>query len=108
MVHQPLLNRLAFSYLGDKFHDLVEVFCDNVDSSVTLPDVGTWVAVRVTAVFHPGHFWVQFPYGTKPIEERILAGKSYPTIFFHLFSYPLPNVFAFFLLLFSENGSWEW
>ena len=45
-----------------------------MDSSVTLPDIGTWVAVRVTAVFNPGHFWVQFPYGPEPIENRIIAG----------------------------------
>lgn len=45
-----------------------------MDSSVTLPDIGTWVAVRVTAIFNPGHFWVQFPYGPEPIENRIIAG----------------------------------
>jgi len=60
---------------GEEFHELVEVFCDNMDSSVTLPDIGTWVAVRVTAVFNPGHFWVQFPYGPEPIENRIIAAK---------------------------------
>ncbi|XP_074608990.1 uncharacterized protein LOC141863372 isoform X2 [Acropora palmata] len=58
---------------GEEVHELVEVFCDNLDSSVTMPDIGTWVAVRVTAVFNPGHFWVQFPYGTEPIEKRIMA-----------------------------------
>ncbi|CAH3194869.1 unnamed protein product [Porites evermanni] len=60
---------------GEDLHEMVEVFCDNMDSSVTLPDIGTWVAVRVTAVFNPGHFWVQFPYGTEPIEKSIMAGK---------------------------------
>lgn len=60
--------------VGEEVHELVEVFCDNIDSSVTMPDIGTWVAVRVTAVFNPGHFWVQFPYGTEPIEKRIMAG----------------------------------
>ena len=59
---------------GEELHDYVEAFCDNMDSSVTLPDIGTWVAVRVTAIFNPGHFWVQFPYGTEPIEKRIMAG----------------------------------
>ena len=62
------------SLSGEEMHEMVEVFCDNMDSSVTLPDIGTWVAVRVTAVFNPGHFWVQFPYGTEPIEKRIMAG----------------------------------
>lgn len=60
---------------GEEVHELVEVFCDNMDSSVPLPDIGTWVAVRVTAVFNPGHFWVQFPYGTEPIEKRIMAAR---------------------------------
>ncbi|XP_068758689.1 uncharacterized protein [Montipora capricornis] len=60
---------------GEEVHELVEVFCDNMDSSVPLPDIGTWVAVRVTAVFNPGHFWVQFPYGTEPIEKRIVAAR---------------------------------
>lgn len=60
---------------GEELHERVEVFCDNMDSSVTLPDIGTWVAVRVTAVFNPGHFWVQFPYGTEPIEKRIMAAR---------------------------------
>lgn len=63
---------------GEELHERVEVFCDNMDSSVTLPDIGTWVAVRVTAVFNPGHFWVQFPYGTEPIEKRIMAGMLLP------------------------------
>ena len=57
---------------------MVEVFCDNIASSVSLPDIGTWVAVRVTAVFNPGHFWVQFPYGTEPIEKRIMTGMLSP------------------------------
>lgn len=65
---------VGFSSVGEEVHELVEVFCDNLDSSVTMPDIGTWVAVRVTAVFNPGHFWVQFPYGTEPIEKRIMAG----------------------------------
>ena len=65
---------VGFSSVGEEIHELVEVFCDNLDSSVTMPDIGTWVAVRVTAVFNPGHFWVQFPYGTEPIEKRIMAG----------------------------------
>ena len=59
---------------GEELHDYVEAFCDNMDSSVMLPDIGTWVAVRVKAIFNPGHFWVQFPYGTEPIEKRIMAG----------------------------------
>lgn len=63
-----------FPFVGEELHDFVEVFCDNMDSSVTLPDIGTWVAVRVTAIFNPGHFWVQFPYGPEPIENRIIAG----------------------------------
>lgn len=67
---------MSFAFLtGEDLHEMVEVFCDNMDSSVTLPDIGTWVAVRVTAVFNPGHFWVQFPYGTEPIEKSIMAGK---------------------------------
>lgn len=66
---------------GEDLHEMVEVFCDNMDSSVTLPDIGTWVAVRVTAVFNPGHFWVQFPYGTEPIEKSIMAGKPQTTSF---------------------------
>ena len=56
--------------------DTIEVFCDNVDCVVTLPSIGTWVAVRVTAVFDPGHFWVQFPYGSEPIEKRIIEGET--------------------------------
>lgn len=60
---------------GEELHDYVEAFCDNRDSSVTLPDIGTWVAVRVTAIFNPGHFWVQFPYGTEPIEKHIMAAR---------------------------------
>ncbi|KAL9959501.1 hypothetical protein ACROYT_G032828 [Oculina patagonica] len=60
---------------GEELHDYHEVFCDNMDSSVTLPDIGTWVAVRVTAIFDPGHFWVQFPYGPEPIENRIMAAR---------------------------------
>ena len=67
---------MSFAFLtGEDLHEMVEVFCDNMDSSVTLPDIGTWVAVRVTAVFNPRHFWVQFPYGTEPIEKSIMAGK---------------------------------
>ena len=66
-------------FVGEEFHELVEVFCDNMDSSVTLPDIGTWVAVRVTAIFNPGHFWVQFPYGPEPIENRIIAGMLWPS-----------------------------
>ena len=72
--NQSLYLRLLCSLLGEELHEMVEVFCDNMDSSVTLPDIGTWVAVRVTAVFNPGHFWVQFPYGSEPIEKRIMAG----------------------------------
>ena len=67
------------SFAGEEVHELVEVFCDNIDSSVPLPDIGTWVAVRVTAVFNPGHFWVQFPYGSEPIEKRIMTGMLSPT-----------------------------
>ena len=75
-------------FVGEELHDLVEVFCDNMDSSITLPDIGTWVAVRVTAIFNPGHFWVQFPYGPEPIENRIIAGTC-------MFLNDLPTLFKF-------------
>lgn len=39
-----------------------------------LPKVNSWIGVRVTAVVNPGHFWVQFPCGSGPIEKKIIEG----------------------------------
>jgi hypothetical protein len=53
---------------------MVQAFCNNNDFTVDLPELGSWVGVRVTAVLNPGHFWVQFPCGSGPIERKIMEG----------------------------------
>ena len=65
-----------FSADGADLGDVMEAFCDNIDSGVELPDVGTWVAIKITAVFNPGHFWAQLPYGTEPLEKLIIEGLT--------------------------------
>ncbi|XP_032232054.2 uncharacterized protein LOC5507515 isoform X2 [Nematostella vectensis] len=54
----------------------VQAYCNNISSSVELPEVGTWVAVRVTAIMNPGHFWIQFPCGSESIEKKIIEARS--------------------------------
>lgn len=44
-----------------------EVFWCN--TSVSLPKAGHWVALEVTAVHTSIHFWVQLPFGPKPIDQ---------------------------------------
>ena len=42
---------------------------------IQLPDIGTWIAVRVTAIYNPGHFWIQMPFGSEPLDAQIMKSK---------------------------------
>ena len=42
---------------------------NDLESMLTPPKQDSWVAVEVTAVCSPSHFYVTFPFGTKPIVE---------------------------------------
>ena len=43
--------------------------------SIVLPEIGAWVAVRVSAIYDPTHFWVQLPFGREPIDSQIIKSK---------------------------------
>ena len=73
----PMFSLFSFTSEADDavFDDVMEAFCDNIDSGVELPELGTWVAIKITAIFNPGHFWAQLPYGTEPLEKLIIEGN---------------------------------
>eukprot|EP00057_Strongylocentrotus_purpuratus_P024429 XP_011678903.1 PREDICTED: uncharacterized protein LOC100892150 isoform X2 [Strongylocentrotus purpuratus] len=52
---------------GQELREQTEVFWCN--TSVSLPKAGHWVALEVTAVHTSIHFWVQLPFGPKPIDQ---------------------------------------
>lgn len=68
---------LGLVFAGEDASMMVQAFCENSDFTVGLPGLGSWVGVRVTAALNPGHFWVQFPCGSGPIEKRIMEGIAY-------------------------------
>ena len=40
-----------------------------MDQALETPDEGSFVAVEVTAMYNPAHFYLTFPYGTKTVNE---------------------------------------
>ena len=44
--------------------------------SIQLPEEGAWVAVEITAVYNPAHFYVVFPFGSKPLKDIMKEDAS--------------------------------
>ncbi|XP_071507169.1 uncharacterized protein [Diadema antillarum] len=51
---------------GQRYVDYTHAFWCN--ETVVLPEPKSWVAVEVTAIQSPVHFWVQLPFGSKPLD----------------------------------------
>ena len=44
---------------------------NDLESMLTPPKQDSWVAVELTAVSSPSHFYVTFPFGTRPVVELL-------------------------------------
>ena len=42
---------------------------NDLECMVTLPRHDSWVAVELTVIYNPAHFYVSFPFGTKSVPE---------------------------------------
>ena len=44
---------------------------NDLESMLSPPKQDSWVAVELTAVSSPSHFYVTFPFGTRPVVELL-------------------------------------
>ncbi|CAH1784435.1 unnamed protein product [Owenia fusiformis] len=44
--------------------------------SVTLPMEDSWVVVEITSIFNPCHFYVVFPFGTRPLQDMMKSSTD--------------------------------
>ncbi|XP_070558426.1 uncharacterized protein [Ptychodera flava] len=59
---------------GESSNDKKETFHSN--KHVALPKEDSWVAVEVTAIYSPLHFWVQLPFGNKSLDQLKLEAEG--------------------------------
>ena len=63
-------------FSGAITQDTVEVYAISDVDSIQLPEEGAWVAVEITVVYNPAHFYVVFPFGSKPLKDIMKEDAS--------------------------------
>lgn len=69
MLHGTKANVICFPDGVTLDQELVYGAVDEYYMEKILPEPGTWVAVEVTTVLNPGHFYVSLPFGKSAIDN---------------------------------------
>jgi hypothetical protein len=65
----PFRTQIIIKIYNPFYQELVYGAVDDYYMDKLLPDPGIWLAVEVTTILTPGHFYVSLPFGKTPTDN---------------------------------------